>query len=103
MAVSSVVIWRPKDGKRKEFLARLAEIKKIHERVGARVRVRLTAVGGQPGTVVYIADHDDWEKFGQFRHSLDSDAEWQKFLASAQANPLAEMVQTSVLVDAPGS
>ena len=51
MATITVVsVWRPKDGKIQEFTAKVVTAKKIHERLGANVRVHQTAIGGNPMT-----------------------------------------------------
>ena len=52
MTVRSVSIWRARDGKLAEFMGNVAQAKKIHERLGGKVRVSQTLFGGQPATVV---------------------------------------------------
>jgi hypothetical protein len=94
--ILSVATWRPHDGKTQEFVAGVGVAKKIHERLGGRVRVLTTQFGGSPLTLVYGIDHDSWAAFGTFGEKLASDSEWLALTAQAQANPLAELVSHSV-------
>ena len=47
-AVATVSTWRPRDGKLQDFFASVATAKKIHEHLGAKVRVWQTAFGDNP-------------------------------------------------------
>lgn len=101
-AVAQVAIWRARDGKVAEFFAKVATAKKIHDRLGARVRVWQTAIGGQPMSVAYVIEHASWAEFGKFGEKLEKDTEWQTFWAEALARPTADLIQNSVIVEPPG-
>lgn len=47
-AEAPLATWRPRDGKTQEFVANAATAKKIHERLGAKVRVWSLNLGGPP-------------------------------------------------------
>lgn len=101
-AVAQVAFWRARDGHLQEFLGNVASARKIHERLGAKVRVWQSTFGGQPMSLVYVIEHAGWEAFGKFGAKLESDAEWQNFWQKALANPTAELLQNSVISEAPG-
>lgn len=96
-AVATVATWRPRDGKTQEFVANAATAKKIHERLGAKVRVWSSNFGGQPMTFGYVLEHRSWAAFGEFGDKMEKDNEWQVFWAKASANPTADLIQNSVV------
>ncbi|MEP6659423.1 MAG: hypothetical protein ABJD24_05860 [Acidimicrobiales bacterium] len=95
-------MWRPRDGKLGEFMGNAAEAKKIHERLGGKVRVSQTLFGGQPMTVVYVIEHQDMTAFAKFSDKMSADTEWQKFWTSAMASPSADFLQSSLLQEIDG-
>jgi hypothetical protein len=97
--VLSVATWRPHDGKTQAFVAGCGVAKKIHERLGGRVRVLTTQFGGAPLTLVYGIEHDSWAAFGTFGEKLAADSDWLALMAAAQADPLAELVSHNVSVE----
>ncbi len=101
MAVLNVVTWRPKDGRAAEFLGQVAEAKKMHERLGARVRVLQAGAGPNPFTVTYVTEHADGKAYGEFLDKLLADPEYQNFWAKALTDPTAEPLQSSLLSDMP--
>lgn len=101
-AVASVAMWRPREGKIQDFFAKVQTAKKIHERLGGKVRVWQSAVGGQPMTIGYVIEHASWTDFGKFGEAMEKDSEWQTFWAAAIAQPTADLIQNSVIVEAPG-
>ena len=102
MAFINVVIWRPKDGRAAEFLGQVAEGKKMHERLGARVRVLQAGAGPNPFTVTYVTEHADGKAYGEFRRQASWQTRtYQSFWAKAQTDPTAEPLQSSLLSDVP--
>ena len=101
-AVATVATWRPRDGKLQEFFAKVATAKKIHERLGGKVRVWQTAIGGQPMAVGYVIEHASWVEFGKFGEKMEKDTEWQSFWMDALSRPSADLIQNSVVVEPPG-
>ncbi len=97
--VMSLATWRPHDGKTQDFVAGVGVAKKIHERLGGRVRVVTTQFGGAPSALMYAIEHDSWTAFGTFGEKLAGDSEWLALIAAAQANPLAELVSHAVSVE----
>lgn len=98
-AIISVHIWRPAPGQQQTFLAGAAAAKKIHERLGGKVRLRATQFGGSPMSYVYAVEYDSWAAFGAFGAAVEADAEWQAFWQAAQANPTSELVSSAVMVE----
>jgi hypothetical protein len=101
-AVTMVSVWRPRDGGLQDFATNCAKAKKIQERLGGKVRVFQSNFGGEPLSFVYTIEVGSWKAFGEFGEKLQSDPEWQKFWAEAQAKPSADLLRNSVLSEAPG-
>ncbi len=99
--VAQVAVWRAKDGKAQEFAAKVATAKKIHERLGASVRVYQSALGGEPMAVHYVIEHASWEDFGSFGAKMEADSEWQQFWADAAVSPTGDMLQNFVVNEIP--
>lgn len=82
MAIASISSWRTPPERRREFLSRIAEARRFHERHGGRVRVWNNAVAGDDvGVVEYWIEHEDWEAYGRFTAALASDPEYQAWFA----------------------
>ncbi|HTF32096.1 MAG TPA: hypothetical protein VK714_00155 [Myxococcota bacterium] len=101
-AVATVATWRPRDGKINEFVAKVATAKKIHERLGGKVRVWQTAIGGQPMTFGYVIEHASWAEFAKFSEKMEKDTEWQSFWADASAHVTADLIQNSLVTERSG-
>jgi hypothetical protein len=101
MAVITVNVWRPKDGRAAEFVAQLSQAKKIHERLGGTVRILQLTSGPNPFSINYAVEHADGAAFGTFIDKLGADAEWQEFWAKALVDPTADPIGSSVLTDMP--
>ncbi len=93
MAAVSVITFRPFTGRVPELLVSLSEAKRIHERLGARIRVLQAGAGPRPGTITYILEFDDMVKLGEFAEKSNADQEYQAFIAKAGANPPFEIVE----------
>ncbi len=102
MAVVAVFSWKVKPGRMQEFRGRVAEAQKIHERLGARVRVLLPQYSGEPN-VAYLLEHDSMTAHGTFSDKLQSDSEWQALTAGFEGNTdiPGELSQASLYADAP--
>jgi hypothetical protein len=99
MTIVSMNVWQPGPGRAADFAAGVSAAKKIHERLGARVTVWQTVVGGTPNTVAYTTEFDDMTSYGTWADKLQADEEWQSFwaVATSEAAPMATLV-SSVLV-----
>ncbi len=99
MAVVSVFSFRPLPGRLPEFLGLCSEAKKIHERLGARIRALQAGAGPRPGTITYITEFDDMVKYGEFAVKLNADQEFQAFMAKMGADPAFEIVEWGIAND----
>ena len=54
-------------------------------------------------SIGYVVEHAGWEEFGKFGAKLEADGEWQNFWTKALANPTGELLQNSVIVEAPSA
>ena len=99
MAVVAVASWRIIPGHGPQFAANVATAKKIHERLGARVRVLQSGPGPRPLTISYVTEFDDMVKYGEFSEKLSSDSEWQKFWTQAQVDPSGQLLEQTLAQD----
>jgi hypothetical protein len=99
MAVISVNIWRVRPGRLQEVLGYVGEARKIHERLGGRVRTWQPIIGGEPNTFSYVIEYEDIAAYGNFTNKVLADGEWQSFLQRLVGNtdPGAELVSSSLL------
>lgn len=95
-ATSQVVAWRPLPGRADAFIGQVGMAKGIHERLGARVNVAQTVMGGEPMTLIYMMSFDSGVTFGAFLDALERDGEWQQFWTTAMGDPTAEMVSSAL-------
>jgi hypothetical protein len=102
-AVLVVNVWRPRPGRFQDFMAVCTKAKRIHQRLGGKVRVYNAQFGGQPFTTLYTTEHADSNAFGAFGAKLETDAEWlalvNEWLGSRE--PSADLVDTRVNVEVP--
>ena len=80
MAVVQAIQFRIVQGKTQEFMANVAEARKMQEAMGGRVRVwQATIAGPNSGIVTYTIEHDDLAAFAAFAEKLQADSAWQAF------------------------
>ena len=65
-SVSQVANWRPVPNKIDTFIGQVSQAKAIHERLGARINVAQTQVGGEPMTLVYMMTFESGAAYGAF-------------------------------------
>ncbi len=104
MTVVSTHLWLPSPGRMDEFTAAVSVAKKIHERLGARVAVWRTSLGGVPDTFAYTTAFEDMTSFGTFSDKLAVDEEWQAFWAAATSSTdaLATLLNTVLVSEVEG-
>ncbi len=101
MSVVQITNWRITAGRNVDFLALVSEAKKIHERLGGRVRVRqATFAGENAGRVAYVIEHDDMMALASFGQKMQADSEWQAFVTKAFGpNPSATLMSNAIATD----
>lgn len=104
MTIVSMNMWQPSPGRMAEFTAAVSVAKKIHERLGARVAVWQTSVGGRAGSVAYTTEFDNMTAFGAFADKLQTDEEWQAFWSAATSNTeaIATLLDTVLVSEIEG-
>jgi hypothetical protein len=101
MTIAQVAYWRARPGRFEDFIKAVHQARKIHQRLGGKVRIFEGQLGSDAGTLAYVIDHADGAAFGQFIDKLNGDGEWQQLVASFQKDPPAEPVRSNLLRELP--
>lgn len=73
MSIASVYQYQVAAGRMQEVMKAAAEAKKLHESLGARVRVwRASFAGPNAGLVSYVSEFDDYRAFQDFIDGLQA-------------------------------
>ena len=80
--------YQPNQGRIGDVIAKMAEAKAIHEKLGVSVSVLVDEVG----RASYVINFDSWEAQGKFQDSLDGNEAWQAFQASLATDPSAQLI-----------
>lgn len=102
MTVATVTGFQINPGRNQDFMSLVAEAKKIHERLGGKVRVwTATAAGPNTGNVTYVIEYANLAGYAAFSEKLQADKEWQAFAAKAfSANPTSRVLGMSLVTEA---
>jgi hypothetical protein len=90
-------LMKPLPNRLDEFIARLAETKKIFERNGAQVSFHRIVAGSEPEGVLFVSSVDDWARWAQCAAKLEADPEWQALDRKSADDPAAEMLSSGIL------
>ncbi len=101
MAISRIVSFRPRPDRYAECLGRVVEYKKLIERLEGRVRVFRAEDGGEPGTVAFVIEVDDWPRFGELTAKVEADSEFQRLQALDLSDPVSDILPQSTVSELP--
>jgi len=101
--VSNIVFLKPQPGRLEAFMRDLAKANNIIKRAGGKFRAWNETYGPNAGTVAVVVEHSDWKDYGTYMAKLESDTDWQAFMAevSSAKAPNAEVVGTGLNVEVP--
>ena len=105
MAVIQATVWAPQPGRAGEMVGQMAVAKKIHVRLGAKVRAWQIVAGGTDSLrAIYTMEYADWNAYGKVNQALTADAEWQGFVQTVlnAANPSATLISNNLATTIPG-
>ena len=105
MATRQVVQWEPSPGRGADVVANMAEAKKIHERLGWRVRAWQTIAAGAVGPrISYVLESDNLAAFFGTLDKASRDADWAAFIQRVLQSPTpsAKQVSNSVATEIAG-
>ena len=99
-SVWRVTSFKPHPGRLEAFMRDLSRGNNIVKRSGGKLRAWNEVSGPNAGTVAVVIEHSDWKDFGNYAAKLESDSEWQAFLAEINSakSPNAEMVSSGISV-----
>jgi hypothetical protein len=101
--VSQVLFLKPQPGRMEAFTRDLARASKIIKRLGGNLRAWNEVSGSNPGCIAVVVEHNDWKDFGNYMTKLESDKDWQSFIAEINSNksPNAEALARGINVEVP--
>ena len=79
--------YRPNPGRIGDVIAKMAEAKAIHEKLGAVVSVNIDELGWAH----YVLNFESWEAQGKFEDSRDGNEAWEAFQAGLAEDPSARL------------
>ena len=101
-SAAQVLAWRLRPGRLEDFIKIAARADKILRNFGATTRTLNNAVAGdQAGTILYVIECADINAFGALQSRMQTDKEWQAFLAEVDSdrNPTADLVGSSLYAE----
>ena len=103
-AVSNVLFLKPQPGRLEALMRDIAKAHKIAKRCGGNLRAYTQMSGPNVGNIAIVTEHHDWKSYGNYMATLESDTEWQAFLAEINStkSPNAERVGAALNVEVPG-
>jgi hypothetical protein len=79
--VSQVTFLKPQPGRLEALMRDIAKASQIIKRAGGNVRAWNEVSGPNAGTIAIVVEHSDWKNFADYMTKLDSDRDWQAFMA----------------------
>jgi len=98
-AVFGVTTVRVRDGKYQEALERYRKLKAVMERHGGKFSIRTQLFGATPLALTTIVEAKSWAAFGALFESLESDSDYQDFIAQIRSNPFGDVIQRNVVTE----
>ena len=101
--VSQVTFFKPQPGRLEALMRDIAKASKIIKRAGGNIRAWNEVSGPNAGTIAIVVEHSDWKNFADYMTKLDSDRDWQAFMAeiSSTKSPNAERTAVGINVEVP--
>jgi hypothetical protein len=99
MAVVAVYTFRTRPGRFAEHVAITAEGCALGVAQGVRVAAYAPLVGGEPGSIIVAASHDDFSSYAAAQARLDAAPEFQAFMNRALSSDVAEDIGSTLLAD----
>jgi hypothetical protein len=102
-AVSEVLFFKPQPGRLEAFMRDVSRASTIIKRSGGKLRGWNQVSGPNAGSIAVVIEHNDWKDFGSYMAKLESDKDWQAFLAEINSSkaPNAEMIASGLSVEVP--
>jgi hypothetical protein len=91
-AVSNVLFLKPQPGRLEALMRDIARAQRIAKRCGGNLRAYTQTSGTMAGAIAVVTEHNDWKAYGDYMATLESDTEWQSFIAETNStkSPNAE-------------
>jgi hypothetical protein len=104
MAIAQVYTYSPRPGGIEQFIVLAKRADKILRALGATTRTMTSVAGGpSPNAFMYVVETPSWKAHGDLSAKLETDSDWQKFLAEITSNdkPPVDMVSSAVYSEIP--
>ena len=94
--------WRAKPGRLMDFIGNVMASAPHIARLGGLSRSMQSLIGAYPMTVMVATTFADLDAYGKYADATATDAQWLAFWAGAMADPTADLVRSSLLVNISG-
>ena len=103
MAIAEVFNYSPRPGGTEQFLVLAKRADKILRALGATTRTFTNVAGGPANAFVYLVETPNWKAHGELSAKLETDPDWQKFLAEVTSNdkPAVDLISSAVYAEIP--
>lgn len=101
--VSQATFLKPQPSRLEALMRDIVKASKIIKRAGGNIRAWNEVSGPNAGTIAIVVEHSDWKNFADYMTKLDSDRDWQAFMAEINSakSPNAERTAVGINVEVP--
>jgi hypothetical protein len=94
--VSQVTFLKAQPGRLEALMRDIAKASKIIKRAGGNIRAWNEVSGPNACTIAIVVEHSDWKNFADYMTKLDSDRDWQAFMAEINSAKSPNAQRTAV-------
>lgn len=102
LGVIFVTQWSARPGRLVDFMSNVMTASPHIQRMGGLPRAMQCLVGVHPMTTIVATTFVDLDAYGAYADKAAADEQWQTFWAGAMADPTADLIRSTLYVNASG-